>query len=361
MTKTKLQQQKQLKKPNSTDHPKELTFLEHVHELRKRIFWVIFVLVLASAAGFQIKDQLIAATMEPLHGQKLIYLTPGGGFSFIFTLSLYFGALITIPFAVYHLYRFLQPIMKRVSRRFVAVFIILSCLLAALGALFGYFVTIPAALNFLATFAGDAVVPSLTAESYLGFVVTYVLGLAVLFQLPLLLFLLDHIRPFPPGSLMSTQRFVIIGATVISAVITPTPDAFNMAIVAVPIVVIYEIGAVAVLIRHRIIRTSPAVAKQLTDSDIVLQQEPLTAIIDELEQPIVAVVEVKETETIPTILPTFQRPQQTVRTMDGIIMARKAPAGVNVPARAVGGRLATDRLSESRTLRSRNGFSMGMG
>ncbi len=349
MIKTKRQQQKQPKKQNKTT-PTELTFLEHVYELRRRLFLVVLVLVIASAAGFQIKDQLIAAVMAPLHGQKLIYLTPGGGFSFIFTLSLYFGALLTIPFVIYHLYRFLQPIMKQVSRRFVATFILLSCILAASGALFGYFVTIPAALNFLSTFAGDAVIPSLTAESYLSFVVAYVLGLAVLFQLPLLIFLLDHIRPFPPGSLSSTQRFVIIGATVVAAIITPTPDAINMAIVAVPIIVIYEIGALAVFIRHRVDRKNPVSAKTLVPAVAAVrsEQEPLTSIVEELEQAVVPSTE----KPIP--------PQpQPFRTMDGIIMTRRAPASVTVPSRSQVLRLSASRPPSTRPLRSIDGFSMG--
>jgi sec-independent protein translocase protein TatC len=345
MTKTKQQQQKQPKKQNRTT-PTELTFLEHVHELRRRLFLVVLVLVITSAAGFQIKDQLIAAVMAPLHGQKLIYLTPGGGFSFIFTLSLYFGALLTIPFVIYHLYRFLQPIMEQVSRRFIATFILLSCALAAAGALFGYFVTIPAALNFLSAFAGDAVIPSLTAESYLSFVVAYVLGLAVLFQLPLLIFLFDHIRPFPPGSLTSTQRFVIIGATVIAAIITPTPDAINMAIVAVPIIVIYEIGALAVFIRHRVDRKaySPK-PSSLAEQVDVPNEEPLTSIIEELKP---AVNHTPQT-------PTLQLRQQ--RTVDGFMVARQAPATIHVPSRSAESvRLAPPRVLPSRQVKSIDGF-----
>jgi hypothetical protein len=245
--------------------------------------------------------------------------------------------------------------MKKVSRRFVAMFIILSCLLAVAGASFGYFVTIPAALNFLATFAGDAVTPSLTADSYLSFVVTYVLGLAVLFQLPLLLFLMDNIRPFPPGSLGSSQRFVIIGATVIAAIITPTPDAFNMAVVAVPIVIIYEVGVIAVLIRHRLMSKSVESEKIMDAAVLAPQDEPLTAIVEDLKQyhqsaPLVDGVE-----------PIQQRMQpQTFRTIDGIIVTRKAPATVTVPPRSgTSVQLASGRMSQPRPLRSANGFSMG--
>lgn len=281
-------------KSAESQKPVELTFLEHVYELRNRVFWVVFVLTITSAAAFQFKDFLITAVMAPLHGQKLIYLTPGGGFSFIFTLCLYFGALFTIPFAIYQVYHFLQPIIGRKSRRFVSMVMFVSTLLAASGALFGYYVTIPAALNFLSTFAGDSVASSLTADSYLGFVVAYVLGLAVLFQLPLLLFIFDHIKPLKPGALSSTQEYVIIGATILAALITPTPDAFNMALVAIPIVTIYELGALAVIIRRQHRKRSArlaakrAVVAEKKGTNIkatVTVDEPFMADIEDLWRP----------------------------------------------------------------------------
>ena len=229
----------------------QLTFLEHLYELRKRLFWVVLTLVFTSAIGLQIKDPLIEVVMAPLHGEKLIYLTPGGGFSFIFTLCLYFGALFTIPVIVFQIYRFLRPMIGEITQRFVLSFMIVSTLLAAAGASFGYFFAIPAAIGFLSNIAGEAVVASLTAESYLNFVVGYMFGLALLFQLPLLLFLLDHVRPLPPGALMKSQRFVIVAAIVLAALITPTPDMLNLAMVAGPVILVYEIGVIAVYARRK--------------------------------------------------------------------------------------------------------------
>lgn len=264
---TKKQPQNKTIQSSPSSKPAELTFLEHIFELRNRLFWIVAVLIVTSSIGFQFKDLLVNFIVAPLHGEKLIYLTPGGGFSFIFTVCLYFGALLTIPVVVYHLYRFLQPVLGKTSRRFIAIIVVLSAALAAAGAIFGYMVAIPAAINFLTTFAGDAVAPSLTAESYLGFVVMYLLGLAALFQLPLLLFIFDHVRPFPPGSLLSSQRFVIIGAVIAAALITPTPDIVNQMIVAGPIIVVYQLGAIAVYLRRRAERRSvPKSIKRTVES-----------------------------------------------------------------------------------------------
>ena len=337
--------QKKLSQP-----PADLTFLEHFYELRKRLFWVVLTIVVASAAGFQYKDQLISIVMQPLHGEKLIYLTPAGGFSFIFTLSLYFGVLLSIPVVVYHIYRFLQPLFVKSSRRLVVALILLSTLLAAAGTAFGYFVTIPAAINFLSNFAGDAVIPSLTAESYLNFVVAYVLGLAALFQLPLLLFIFDHIRPIPPGTLSSTQRFVIIAATILAAIITPTPDAVNMAIVAIPIILVYELGALAVYIRHKVQRSRIRRDQQKQQNEPVRNVlKPVAEIIEEPAQPAPAPV----LSAVPVY--SQSRPQ---RTIDGIV--RTAPHLMQVPSRSgdISSRIAEQRPHASKPLRSIDGLSM---
>lgn len=358
---------KQLTKRSHKEPPAEQTLLDHIHELRKRLFGVVLVLTVGAAAGFQMKDQLISIVMAPLHGEKLIYLTPGGGFSFILTLSIYFGALFTIPFATYHIFRFIQPIIGKTSQKLIVVVLLASILLAVGGALFGYFVTIPAALNFLTTFAGDTVTPSLTAESYLNFVVSYVLGLALLFQLPLLLFMIDHVRPLPPGMLASTQRFVIIGATIVAAVITPTPDAFNMALVAVPIVGIYEMGALTVFVRHR--ATQKLTDKKRNKTPVVetfaTDDEPLTAIIEELQassdtedeldvsDAVLAVSTMAPAAAETAITPVLPPTGGTRRSIDG--MTRVKPT-VTVPPRHATVRIASGRDVTQRPLRSIEGI-----
>lgn len=387
----KHKKQKRTAKKSSTPEPAELTFIEHIHELRKRITYVALVLIVASALGFQFKDFLINAVMAPLNGQQLIYLTPGGGFSFIFTVSLYFGVLITIPFAIYHLFRFLQPIIGKTSRKFIAGFLVVSTLLAAAGAAFGYFVTVPAALTFLSSFAGDTVAPSLTADSYLGFVVTYVIGLALVFQLPLILFIIDHVAPLPPGSLMSTQRYVIIGATVLAAVITPTPDAVNMALVGMPIVMVYQAGALAVFTRRQGRRhkqhRQEVVAKRVATQQNEIMPEPMKDILQEFEHavekkttpqvaarnsstktmPIVKQPTVhnssrsvdsfvrSRTVSSPQAVPNYPKTQRSTRSMDGFMRPHTQPEmRVQVPSRPTNTQLAAPRQ-----FRSIDGLSMG--
>lgn len=319
MIKRRTKKTKTQKQATSQNQPSDqLTFLEHFYELRSRLFWIVVSLIVTSAIGFQYNDFLVKFVMGPLDGQKLVYLTPGGGFSFIFTICLYFGALVTIPVVMYHIYRFLQPVLGKTSRRFIVLILLLSSLLAASGAIFGYMVAVPAAIQFLATFAADVVTPSLTAESYLGFIVAYMLGLAALFQLPLLLFIFDHVRPFPPGALLTSQRFVIVGAVIAAAIITPTPDVVNQLIIAGPIILIYQLGAIAVYIRHKAVRRDK---KQVT----LVKEQKEDAIPTQVEH------------TFPEQKPaTALQPAQSIRQ---VVPAKKSVSmpAVTAPRRSVDG------------------------
>ncbi len=189
--------------------------------------------------------------MHPLGGQRLVYLTPIGGFNFLFKVSLYFGLGVILPVIIYHLYRFLEPLMPVKRKRSVVFYIIASFFLAIGGACFAYFGSLPAALHFLTGFNIQNVTAMLTVDSYLNFIITYVLGFAALFQIPLILMIINTIKPIPPKKLMGFQRFVVLGAFIVAAVISPTPDVTNQAILAVPIILMYQIGVLLVWLQNR--------------------------------------------------------------------------------------------------------------
>ena len=239
------------RKNSPSKQPAAVSFADHIGELRNRFALVVLVFVLTSALAYQVRDQLVEIVLAPIGQQKLIYLTPAGGFSFIFQITMYAGILATAPVAVYQMYRFVAPVLPSRSARTSISVALAATLLMVAGASFGYFVAIPAALHFLTTFAGDYVNASLTADSYLNFVVAYVIGLGLLFELPLLLLLWNIISPIKPGGLLTSQQYIIVGAFVAAAIITPTPDALNQAMVALPIIGIYQIGVVAVYVFNR--------------------------------------------------------------------------------------------------------------
>ncbi len=248
--KTKSQSSRPSKQPR-TQTPTSQTFMQHITELRKRLFRTVLVGLGIGAVAFTYSDPVLKVVMAPLGHEKLIYLTPGGGFSFIFSAVLYVTLICLLPFILYQVYAFLRPAMPKRAQHLSIKVVLSAVLLMAAGVTFGYFVAIPNGLQFLMTFASDYVAPSLTAESYLTFVLGYALGIGVLFELPLVLMIWHWISPLTTKKLLNSERYVILAAFILAAIISPTPDAVNQAMIAVPIIIIYQIGVISVWLSIR--------------------------------------------------------------------------------------------------------------
>ncbi|HYG84063.1 MAG TPA: twin-arginine translocase subunit TatC [Verrucomicrobiae bacterium] len=240
------QHQKRSRRANEASQTS--TFSSHLNELRTRLLLTALAFLLASGFAYTHQQELLHVIMLPLKGQELIYLTPGGGFNLIFQIAIYAGLIVCLPVLFYQLYAFIRPALPLHARRSSVKLIAAVICLITLGVLYGYFVAVPVALEFLNNFAGDAVTPSLTADSYLHFFLAYIAGLAVLSLLPLLLLFWHWIRPLSPGGLLKSERWVIAGAFIVAAIITPTPDVVNQLMIAGPVIGLYQLGVMSVLI-----------------------------------------------------------------------------------------------------------------
>ena len=230
----------------------ELTFMDHVKELQGRLFAVAVAFVLVAGAAYPFFDKIVNVLLAPLgENHELVYLTPGGAFGFIIQVCMYVGLVGALPVIVYHLYKFLMPAVKPVNARRVIGYTIASFGLAMLGIAFAYFISLPAALYFLTGFDLYHINPMLTIDSYFGFVMAYMIAGALLFQLPLVLMIIDSIKPQSPRGLMKYQQHIIVGSFVVAAIISPTPDALNQTLLAAPIIVMYQIGIVIIWFKHR--------------------------------------------------------------------------------------------------------------
>ncbi|HEU0266369.1 MAG TPA: twin-arginine translocase subunit TatC [Candidatus Saccharimonadaceae bacterium] len=232
-----------------------MTFIDHVHELRRRLFWVALWFVVVSGAVFPFFQDVIKLLMRPLGHEKLYYLTPVGGLSFMFKVCMYIGFIATLPVLIYQIYRFLSPVMRRHNIHQAIGFVVVSFMLAAGGVTFAYLVSLPAAMHFLTHFGIAGVSPMLTVDSYLSFIVAYLLAGALLFQLPLVMSIIDSIHPTPPSFWLKYERHMVVAALIVAMLITPTPNISDQVIMALPIMVMYQIGIGLVALRHRSRRT----------------------------------------------------------------------------------------------------------
>lgn len=227
-------------------------FMDHIRELQWRLAIVALAFLATGAAVYPFFDKIVALLLKPLgNNLSLVYLTPGGAFNFAVQVCIYAAMIGALPVALYHIYRFVMPAVEKTTLRGVLGYSLSSLLLATVGVAFSYFLALPAAIQFLTSFDLKNISPMLTVESYLSFVMTYLLAGALLFQLPLFMTIINRIKPMTPRMLMSGQRHVILWSVVFAAVISPTPDAVNQLLLAAPMIVMYQVGIVIILLKNR--------------------------------------------------------------------------------------------------------------
>jgi sec-independent protein translocase protein TatC len=235
----------------------KLPFIEHLYELRKRLFYVAVSVGVFSLIAYSFERTIIKWLLKPAGGQHFIYTSPIGGLDFLFRVCLYIGIAASIPIIVYQFLRYIEPLLKQSSVRFITTGSIASGILALSGISFGYFVGLPAALHFLLhQFVTKQIQPLITIQSYMAFVSVYMFGSALLFQIPLILIFINRIKPLNPKKLISLkyQRWVILGAFIGGGIMNPNPNLLDQVVIVGPLIVMYEVGVGIIWLgqrRHR--------------------------------------------------------------------------------------------------------------
>jgi sec-independent protein translocase protein TatC len=246
---------------HSSDRPVSaaLPFVEHLHELRRRLYYVAASVFVWGCAAYGVQQKLVHILLSPSKGQHFIYTSPGGGIDFLFRICIYVGLIFSLPVIVYNMLRFIEPIITKSSRQFMLWGSLASGILAAGGILFGYFLGLPAALHFLLhQFTTAQIQPLVTIQSYLGFVIVYMVGSAMLFQLPLMLIFINRIKPLKPKRLLRYERWVILIAFVLAGLMNPTPNVISQLFVAGPFILMYQVGILIIAVLNRKSKTRPA-------------------------------------------------------------------------------------------------------
>jgi sec-independent protein translocase protein TatC len=161
------------------------------------------------------------------------------------------GAILAMPVIVYQFVRFAWPGLQKDERKYVAIIVPAATLSFVAGVSFTYFVMLPYALRYLVSFGGDLVEAKWAIGEYITFVTTLLFWSGVVFETPLLIFFLARLRIITPQFLSQNRRFAILIIAVVAAVITPTPDPFNMGLVMLPLLLMYEIGILLAKLAYR--------------------------------------------------------------------------------------------------------------
>ncbi len=228
---------------------RNMTLTDHLTELRKRIVNSLYALFVFTGIAYNYSTELFDFIRKPiakyLPTGGLVYTAPMDKFMAHIKLSIVAGIIVSCPFWLFQLWKFIAPGLYRDERKYMTSFISLGTILFVTGAAFSFYAALPMTFNFLFTFGGDQDKPMITIDHYLDFVSQFALMFGVSFELPLVLTLLAMAGLVSQQFLIDKGRYAVMILAIVSAIITP-PDVMSMTIMLVPLIALYYIGVLMV-------------------------------------------------------------------------------------------------------------------
>lgn len=243
----------------------EMPFLDHLEELRWRLMWAIFSLVIGVglAVVALLKINVIGWLARPiapyLPTHKLVYTHPGDPFSIFMQAAGIIGLMLALPFILFQLWAFLAPALYAKEKRVVMAVVIGAVFLFVAGAAMGYFIVLPLAIPWLMDFGNGALEPMITASEYFGFAFSMTLAFGVAFELPVVLLGLAALGVVTPAFLIHYRRHAIVGAFIIGAFLTPGDMVWTTVAMAGPLYLLYEIS---ILLAYVVVRRRAAAERK---------------------------------------------------------------------------------------------------
>lgn len=226
----------------------EMSLFDHLEELRQRIFYALIAVAIAIVACF-FKVNLIVKVLErPAQGAKFLQLAPGEYFFVSMKVAAYSGMLLASPFILYQIIQFVLPGLTRSERRLLGPIVLGSSVLFFVGILFAYMALIPAALNFFIQYGADVVEQLWSIDRYFEFVLLLLFSTGIAFQIPVIQLLLGLTGIVSSRQMLSGWRYVILGAAILGAVLTPSTDPLTQSLLGGAVVGLYFGGIGLVIV-----------------------------------------------------------------------------------------------------------------
>ncbi|MDO8283241.1 MAG: twin-arginine translocase subunit TatC [Thermodesulfovibrionia bacterium] len=235
---------------------------EHLGDLRKRIVTSLAALTIAFSVCFYYSENIFSILTMPLHnilkfslsepyfsfeptgnqGIELFFFEPAEALWMHFKIAFIAGFILSSPVIFYQVWKFISPGLLLKEKRYALPFVLVTTFLFSAGALFCFIIVLPFAMNFLLTYKTQNLKPMLSVGKYIDFCMKFILGFGVVFELPVVLVFLTKMGIVTTEFLGKNRKYAILIAFILAAFLTPTPDAFNQTLMAVPIIILYEIG-----------------------------------------------------------------------------------------------------------------------
>lgn len=242
---------------------------EHLSELRRRILTVLVFVLLTFIVVFNFSEKIFNILTFPLKAEfkldykkpyyhitektapPLVFLKPAEAFWMHMKVSFVAALIFSLPVIFYQLWRFISPGLLSKEKKYLMPFILSASGLFLVGALFCFLIILPFAMTFLLAYKTASLTPMLSVGDYIDFCLKFILAFGAVFELPLIIVFLARFGLVSPKILAKHRKYAVLFAFILAAVLTPTPDAFNQTLMAVPIIILYEIGILLSRIIYR--------------------------------------------------------------------------------------------------------------
>lgn len=244
---------------------REQTMLQHIGELRKRVFICVLAVLVGSAVAFVFFEQLIEILVSPARdlelgpGGELIYTEVTELLTTAIKVSFVGGFMLAMPIILWQVVMFIAPGLTGREKRYLFGFMPAVVLAFSGGVAFGYYILTPPALHFLLTFGDGVAVPLIRVSNIVNLMIRLLFWMGLAFETPLVMYLLATLGIVTVGSLSRFRRYWVVVAFIMAAIITPTVDPVNQGLVAGPLLVLYEVGILLARIAARGRRKSQAI------------------------------------------------------------------------------------------------------
>jgi sec-independent protein translocase protein TatC len=240
------------------DEMPAMSFLEHLEELRRRIFRALIGVAAGFGVGWAYHVKIYQFMEHPIvqvlrkykMDEKLVYTHPVDPFDIYMKVALVAGLFLASPWVLYQVWAFVAPGLYRNEKRYVFPFLLSTVLLFLAGGCFGYFLVYPAALDFLIGDMGSQFRAMITVKEYTSLFLSIIVGMGIVFEMPILAFFLGLMGVISPGWMWRNFRYAILAIFIVAAIVTPTPDVINMCIFAAPMVALYVVSIAVVWAVH---------------------------------------------------------------------------------------------------------------
>lgn len=219
-----------------------MSFTSHLEELRKRLIRVLVGIGIGFLFCYGFNEKIILLLQKP-YGERLVFISPTEAFFVTLKVSFFAGIFLAIPLIFHEVWVFCAPGLKESEKKFTWYFMIFGTGLFCVGVLFCYFVVLPFGVKFLLSYQSPVLSPMISVNHYITFALLFLFAFGIIFNLPLVIALLTQIGVVGPDILRRNRRYAILVMFIVGALLTP-PDVFSQIMMALPLIVLYEISII---------------------------------------------------------------------------------------------------------------------